>query len=36
MKQRDRRAKMKGVRSSMIGASYMDEADLGKAAIQSL
>jgi len=36
MKQRDRRARMKGVRSSMVGAIYIDEADLGKAAIQSL
>ena len=36
MKQRDRRARMKGVRSSMVATSYVDEADLGKAAIQSL
>jgi len=36
MRQRDQRAIGDGVRSSMVRASYVDEADLGKAAIQSL
>lgn len=34
MKQRDRRARMNGGRPGMVGAIYVDEADLGEAAIR--
>ena len=36
MKQRDRRARMNGGRPGMVGAIYVDEADLGEAAVQRL
>ena len=35
MKQFDRRARMNGGRPGMVGAIYVDEADLGEAAVQS-
>ena len=36
MKQLDRRARMNGGRPRMVGAIYVDEADLGEAAVRRI